>query len=82
MELDKVLDKMGIRPSGNKPSQYFFLKLFIVIAVFYYFLRKYCSLCQGGKMGVDEMSLVVRKPVVWVSNQVRHKPGCTAKEDG
>ena len=28
------------------------------------------------------MSLVVRKPVFGVSDQVPHKPGCTAREDG
>ena len=28
------------------------------------------------------MSLVVRKPVFGISNQVRHKPGCTTTEDG
>ena len=28
------------------------------------------------------MSLVVRKPVFGVSDQVWHKPGCTATEDG
>ena len=28
------------------------------------------------------MSLVVRKPVFRVSDLVRHKPGCTATEDG
>ena len=28
------------------------------------------------------MSLVVRKPVFEVSDQVRHKPACTATEDG
>ena len=28
------------------------------------------------------ISLVVRKPVFGVSDQVRHKPGCTATEDG
>ena len=28
------------------------------------------------------MSLVVRKPVFGVSDQVRHKPGCTTTEDG
>ena len=28
------------------------------------------------------MSLVVRKPVLGVSDQVQHKPGCTATEDG
>ena len=27
------------------------------------------------------MSLVVRKPVFGVSDQVRHRPGCTATED-
>ena len=30
----------------------------------------------------DEMSLVVRKLVFGVSDQVRHKPGCTTTEDG
>ena len=30
----------------------------------------------------DNMSLVIRKPVVGVSDQVPHKPGCTATEDG
>ena len=28
------------------------------------------------------MSLVVRKPVLGVSDQVRHTPGCRATEDG
>ena len=28
------------------------------------------------------LSLVVRKPVFGVSDQVRHKPGCSATEDG
>ena len=28
------------------------------------------------------MSLVVRKPVFGVSDQVPHKPGCTATQDG
>ena len=28
------------------------------------------------------LSPVVRKPVFGVSDQVRHKPGCTATEDG
>ena len=31
---------------------------------------------------VANMSLVVRKPVFGVSDQVRHKLGCTATEDG
>ena len=30
----------------------------------------------------SDMSLVVRKPVFGVSDQVPHKPGCTATEDG
>ena len=29
-----------------------------------------------------EMSLIVRKPVFGVSDQVRHKPSCTIIEDG
>ena len=31
---------------------------------------------------LKQMSLAVRKPVFVVSNQVPHKPGCTAIEDG
>ena len=31
---------------------------------------------------VDYMSLVLRKPVFGVSDQVTHKPGCTATEEG
>ena len=38
-----------------------------------------CSLLHGLQ---EYMSLVVRKPVFGVSDQVRHKPGCTATEDG
>ena len=30
----------------------------------------------------DNLSPVVRKPVFGVSDQVGHKPGCTATEDG
>ena len=30
----------------------------------------------------NNMSLVLRKPVFGVSDQVRHKPDCTATEDG
>ena len=33
-------------------------------------------------VGLVKMSFVVRKPVFGVSDQVRHKPGCTATEDG
>ena len=29
----------------------------------------------------ENISLVVRKPVFWVSDLFRHKPGCTATED-
>ena len=31
---------------------------------------------------VTYLSLVVRKPVFGVSDQVRHKPGCATTEDG
>ena len=34
------------------------------------------------KRNLYHMSLVLRKPVFGVSDQVRHKPGCTAIEDG
>ena len=37
----------------------------------------------GGTAALDKedyLSLVVRKPVFGVYDQVQHKPGCTAKE--
>ena len=37
---------------------------------------------QLKKQAKHEMSLVVRKTVFRVSDQVKHKPDCTAKEDG
>ena len=36
----------------------------------------------GQAVSFHHMSLVVRKPVFGVSDQVRHKPGCTATDDG
>ena len=35
-----------------------------------------------GSNVISKMSLVLRKPVFGVSDQVQHKPGCTATEDG
>ena len=35
----------------------------------------------AAQAGLCHMSLVVRKPVFRVSDQVRHKPGYTATED-
>ena len=35
-----------------------------------------------GKEVREYMSCVTRKPVFWVSNQVRHKPDCTGIKDG
>ena len=31
---------------------------------------------------IRKMSLCMRKPTIWVSDQVRHKPGCTVTETG
>ena len=36
----------------------------------------------GQAVAFHHMSLVVRKPVFGISDQVRHKPGCTATDDG
>ena len=33
-------------------------------------------------LSLQQMSLVVRKPVFGISDQVRHKPGCKTTEDG
>ena len=43
---------------------------------------------EGGQVptkthpGSDQVSRVTRKPAFGVFDQVRHKPGCTATEDG
>ena len=50
-------------------------------------LATYLEGCPAPGLGPDRikveynMSLVARKPVFGVSDQVRHKPGCTAIED-
>ena len=37
---------------------------------------------QGQEQKLDtKISLCMRKPTIWVSDQVQHKPGCTVKED-
>ena len=44
------------------------------------------TLCSSFRVMRDyrlaNLRLVVRKPVFGVSDQIRHKPGCTATEDG
>ena len=37
---------------------------------------------KAGFENTAHMSLIIRKPVFRVSDQVSHKPGCTATEDG
>ena len=48
--------------------------------------KKFCGLplsCTNLSEDIQGvLSLVVRKPVFVVSDQVRHKPGCTVTEDG
>ena len=44
--------------------------------------ENYCEIPKfSGKIGLLYLSLVVRKPVFGVSDQVRHKLGCTTTED-
>ena len=50
--------------------------VFMDIFVAFYFHR------PKKLIGLQCLSLVVRKPVFGVSDQVRYKPGCTATEDG
>ena len=54
---------------------YYLRSFFLFLVHSFYFKIKSVS-------GLFEMSLAVRKPVFAVSDQVRHKPGCTAIEDG
>ena len=47
--------------------------------------RLYCVSCSISDKGLYwhcKVSLITRKPVLRVSNQVRHKLGCTATGDG
>ena len=68
---------MFILKKGHQPGVYVPLRaLFLVAgcnAQIVGFFTQQLILC---------MSLVVRKPLFWVSNQVRHKWGCAITEDG
>ena len=61
------VDKIGSKQNGNKP---------------------FVSDLVGNPrqvfrhQGSNHTSFVVRKPVFGISNQVQHKPGCAATEDG
>ena len=47
--------------------------------------QKYFALRRFRKSGNSEdlnMNLCMRKPTIWVSDQVRHKPGCTVTGAG
>ena len=46
------------------------------------FILKIMFVTEINEFFQDHMSHVVRKPVFGVSDQVRHKPGCTVTEDG
>ena len=56
---------------------------FFVCFQFWFRGQDFGSDCSSSRLFLllDNMSLVVRKPVFWVSDQVRHKPGCTTTED-
>ena len=67
----------------------FFVKYFLFALMFclvtqytMWRLYMYMALTANRIWKSCEMSNVVRKPVFGVSDQVRHKPGCTATEDG
>ena len=55
---------------GNVIVKCINIRLFDLLARFHYILN------------LPRMSIVVRKPVFGVSDQVRHKSGCTTTEDG
>ena len=74
--LEIQMDTENLRGKKNR------LEIFDV----YLSLYKLSDFCILGVMSrrppVLHMSLVVRKPVFGVSDQVRYKSGCTATEDG
>ena len=62
----------------GKSPRYPFVALYIDNAVD----KRKTGFYMGEMLVLVNMSLVLRKPVFGVSDQVRHKPGCTATEDG
>ena len=45
-------------------------------------LRYFTRYLEGQRRIQLKLSLCVRKQTIWVSDQVRHKPGCTVTEEG
>ena len=56
--------------------------LILVFMTIYYIVEILNKFGKSYQKLLHVMSLVLRKPVFGVSDQVRHKPGCTATEDG
>ena len=54
----------------------------VVIAGSIEIIMKEHSISHSYSIEIYDMSLVLRKLVFGVSDQVQHKPGCTATEDG
>ena len=69
----EVQDSFNIPLSSEKLFKHFFFTF-----------KQFCmdAVQVQTRENVNEKSLCVRKPTIWVSDQVRHKPGCTSTEDG
>ena len=68
------LSKMAATIIGSKSELLLWFSVLLVLMP--------VSVLPSPSVRLDDMSLFVRKPVFGVSDQVRHKPGCTATEDG
>ena len=70
------------RGSYCKPTFFMAFRLCIFVFTNIFVLIYFHDYAKKKHSMSSQMSLVVRKPVFGVSDQVRHKSGCTATEDG
>ena len=82
----------SVHVSGTKMSYMLLLVLFSILVSFgflFFHVHHLCMPLLGPELvnkilvscTINQLSLVLRKPVFGVSDQVRHKPGCTVTED-
>ena len=74
-EAEEPKQQVKVKSTGPKP-------VFVILQQIAPMLRTIVSNWIMDAGVVEVMSLVVRKPVFGVSDQVPHKPGCTTTQDG
>ena len=77
ISLNVSITKLKSLQQSNK-----YIKIFFVKNVIEYELSKFLIPSHLSKFQQTNLSGVMRKPVFGISDKFRHKPGCTATEDG